>query len=94
MGFVLPFALAFAAIPLESFISSSRVAAGNVLAMLMRLLATSLDLTANFVSSLSTMFIHLYDFAIVIPLRVEQMLTARNGSAQRTNGREKQPAGV
>lgn len=94
MGFVLPFALSFAAIPLESFISSSRIVAGNLLAVVMRLLATGLDLTANFVTSLGSMFVHVYDFIIVIPLRIEQMLTTRNGSAERRQERENQPAEV
>jgi len=94
MGFVLPFALAFAAIPLESFISSSRIAAGNVLALVMRLLATMLDLSANFITSLGSMFIHVYDFMIMVPLRVEQVLTARNGSRPRREARENQPAEV
>ena len=60
----------------------------------MRLLATGLDLTANFVTSLGSMFVHVYDFIIVIPLRIEQMLTTRNGSAERRQERENQPAGV
>lgn len=99
MGFVLPFALSFVAIPLESFISSSRIAAGNLLCFLMRTLATSLDLLAGFIRSLSSTFVHIYDFTIIIPLRVEQMLTTRPAAKQRTHRRENdrpesQPAGV
>ena len=94
MGFVLPFALAFAAIPLEAFISSSRVAAGNLLAVGMRFLATGLELLANLVTSLGPMFVHLYDFMIMIPLRLEQAFSTRRPMGRRSGGRENQPAEV
>ena len=88
MGFVLPFALSFVAIPLESFISSSRIVAGNVLCIVLRVLATSLDLLANFIKSLSSTFVHVYDFMIIIPLRIEQKLTTRRAPKQRSHRRE------
>ena len=44
MGFILPFALAFVAIPLESFVSSSRTVLGIVAAGALRLFAFILRL--------------------------------------------------
>ncbi len=79
MGFMLPFALAFAAIPLESFIQSTRIVFGSALAGLLRLLASSLALLGNFTENMGPMLVHTYDFAIVVPLRIEQMLTQRGG---------------
>ena len=82
MGFMLPFALAFAAIPLESFIQSSRIVLGNVLAALLRASAGLLALLGNLSENLGPVLVHTYDFAIVVPLRIEQMLAHRNGSAR------------
>ncbi len=79
MGFMLPFALAFAAIPLESFIQSTRIVFGSALAGLLRLLASSLALLGNFTENMGPMLVHTYDFAIVVPLRIEQLLTQRGG---------------
>jgi hypothetical protein len=85
MGFMLPFALTFAAIPLESFIHSSRIALGGVVAFLMRLIAGTLELCASFVESLGPVLSHVYDLAIVIPLRIEGLVARRGaeGSAPR-----------
>jgi hypothetical protein len=75
MGFMLPFALAFAAIPLESFIHSSRIVVGSMLAFCLRLIAGSFEFLASMVTSCSSMVVHLYDLLIVIPLRLEHLLT-------------------
>jgi hypothetical protein len=77
MGFLLPFALAFAAIPLESFIASSRIVLGSAIALLLRAAAALLDLVGSVTESLSPMFVHLYDLLIVIPLRIEQLFTQK-----------------
>jgi hypothetical protein len=81
MGFLLPFALAFAAIPLESFISSSRIALGNLLALALRALAASLEFAASLAENASPTLIHLYDFPIVIPLRLETLLQRERSRA-------------
>ncbi|MGD8954570.1 MAG: hypothetical protein PVI45_09370, partial [Desulfobacterales bacterium] len=49
MGFILPFALAFVAIPLESFISSARTVLGTMAAGLLRIIAFLLRLSGNIV---------------------------------------------
>ncbi len=80
MGFMLPFALTFAAIPLESFIHSSRIAVGSMVAFLMRVVAGLLELCASFVESLGPLLSHVYDLAIVVPLRIESLIARRSGA--------------
>jgi hypothetical protein len=77
MGFLLPFALAFAGIPLESFIQSSRVVGGNALAVALRGVAGGFKLLGTFVEGLGGVCVHLYDFAIIVPLRIEHALPHR-----------------
>jgi len=74
MGFVLPFALTFVAIPLESLIHSSRTVIGLVLAWLLRSLAFIMRLAGQLLSSTGVLLITLYDLIIFLPLRVEQSL--------------------
>jgi len=82
LGFILPFALAFIAVPLESFIYSARTVGGAVLVMLVRTLAFVLRVLGNFVRQLCKMLTILYDVTIVLPLLVERMVKAmRNGGA-------------
>ncbi len=78
MGFMLPFALAFAAIPLESFIQSTRIVAGAILAFSMRGTAAVLELTGGFAKNLTPFAMHLYDFVIIVPLRVEQAISRKS----------------
>jgi len=77
LGFILPFALAFVAIPLESFIASARTVGGAVLVMVMRLLAVSLRLAGSFVRQLARVLVTLYDILIVLPLLVERLVRDR-----------------
>jgi hypothetical protein len=84
MGFMLPFALCFAAIPLESFIRSSRVVFGNLMALTLRGVAAMLDLSANLTKNIGVMLVHGYDFVIAVPLRIEQMLKKETPSPQPT----------
>jgi hypothetical protein len=77
LGFILPFALAFVAIPLESFINSARTVGGAALVLLARALAVALRVAGNFCRQLSRVLITLYDIVIVLPLLVERV--AKNG---------------
>ncbi len=52
---------------------------GSALAGLLRLRASSLALLGNFTENMGPMLVHTYDFAIVVPLRIEQLLTQRGG---------------
>jgi hypothetical protein len=73
---MLPFALAFIAIPLESLIHSSRTVGGVLLAALVSALALALRVLGNASRRLSRVLITVYDVVIVIPLVVEHMAKA------------------
>lgn len=76
LGFMLPFALAFIAVPLESLIHSSRTVGGTLLTALVRALAFTLRLAGNVVRQASRVLIRLYDVAIVVPLLIERLVKA------------------
>jgi hypothetical protein len=77
MGFILPFALTFVAIPLESFISSSRTVMGFVLVGLLRGAAFLLRLMGNIASYLGELMVNLYDVLIFPPLWIEKFVHSR-----------------
>jgi len=83
LGFMLPFALAFIAIPLESLIHSARTVGGVLLTALVRTLALALRILAQAVRQASRVLIRLYDVAIVVPLLVERV-----AKGARRSGRE------
>lgn len=85
MGFVLPFVLAFVAIPLEVLVYSLRGAAGVLLVMLMRAAGFALRFIALVFQRLDRILTNVYDIGIVVPLMVERwvlsLLGARAGVA-------------
>jgi len=72
MGFVLPFALAFVAIPLESFIHSSRTVTGLLLATLVRVLVYLANVFSQLADQVGRVGVHAYDLIIFLPLTIEQ----------------------
>ena len=76
LGFILPFALAFVAIPLESLIHSSRTVGGAALVALVRVLALFLRVLGNLVRHLCRVVVTLYDVLIVLPLLIERWVKA------------------
>jgi len=74
MGFVLPFALMFVAIPLESFIHSVRTVIGLVTVWLLRTLSWALRLGGDVTRFSGNMLIHGYDFIIFAPLWIERAI--------------------
>jgi len=79
MGFILPFALAFVAIPLESFIHASRTVIGLVTASVVRVLAYAAKMTGQMMYQAGRITIHVYDMAIFLPLSIEHLV--RNSKA-------------
>ncbi len=77
MGFVLPFALVFVAIPLETFVHSFRTVLGTALEFLLRAIALTLRTTGLLVRHLGVMLVQLYDVLIFAPLWIEQRLQGR-----------------
>jgi hypothetical protein len=82
LGFILPFALAFIAIPLESLIHAARTVGGVLLAAAVRTAAFVLRIAGNIAKHASRVLIRLYDVAIVLPLLAERLV---KGSRRRTS---------
>lgn len=82
LGFVLPFALACVAIPLESFIYSARVVMGNLIGVMLRVVALGLRLLASAAWYLSRFAAQIYDVVIFLPLSVERGLRQRREFAR------------
>ncbi|HUL91806.1 MAG TPA: hypothetical protein VLV56_05600 [Burkholderiales bacterium] len=76
LGFILPFALAFVAVPLESFVYSARTVGGATLVMLVRVTGFVLRVLGNLVRSLCKVLTTLYDVLIVLPLLAERLVLA------------------
>jgi hypothetical protein len=74
LGFILPFALAFVAIPLESFIHSSRTVLGVAVVALLHALAFVLRVLGNLARHSSRVLITLYDVVVMLPLLIEHLV--------------------
>jgi hypothetical protein len=93
MGFILPFALAFVAIPLESFISSSRTVLGVLAAGFLRITAFVLRLLGNVGYYLGRFIVNMYDLVIFPTIWLEGVIVgaktrpkiAPDGEIQETN---------
>jgi hypothetical protein len=79
MGFVLPFALAFVAIPLESVVHSLRTVLGVLLVQIMRGLGFVLRFTGVVFRRIAKVLELGYDILIVLPLMVEKWVVAMRG---------------
>jgi hypothetical protein len=76
MGFILPFALVFVAIPLETFVHSLRTVLGLAGIALLRAFALLLRVLSNGFRHLGTLAERLYDLPLFVPLWLESRLTA------------------
>ena len=90
LGFILPFVLAFVAIPLEFFISSSRTVLGVIVAGILRFIAFVLRLLGNVVVYSGKVIITIYDLVIFPTLWLEGVLT---GSSHKVKGSSKPETG-
>ena len=81
LGFILPFALAFVAVPLESFIHSARNIGGSLFADLVRMLGFVLRVLGTLTRHLTRLLLHFYDLLVVLPLMVEHLVrSVRSGT--------------
>lgn len=74
IGFILPFAMAFVSIPLESFVWSSRTQLGIVVAAGMRMIAFLLRLVGNAGFYTARLVINLYDLLIFPTIWLEGVI--------------------
>jgi hypothetical protein len=84
MGFTLPFALVFVAIPLETFVHSLRTVLGLLGIGGLRLLRLVLRLLSSAFVHLGTALVRIYDIPIFMPLWIEHRW--RKGPAPRGGG--------
>jgi hypothetical protein len=85
MGFTLPFALVFVAIPLETFVHSLRTVVGLVGIGALRFLRLVLKLLGGLFVHLSTALVRVYDILIFLPLWIE---STRRGDAKTPRGKK------
>lgn len=79
LGFILPWALAFMAIPLEYFIHSARTVLGVGLVVAIRGLAFVLRVVANVARQAGNLLVNLYDVLIFLPLLIERFVRSDGG---------------
>lgn len=87
MGFVLPFALVFVAIPLETFVHSLRTVVGLVAIAALRVLALVLRILGNGAHHLGVLAQSLYDLPLFLPLWVERRAAASESAPDRSEAR-------
>ncbi len=88
MGFILPFALTFVAIPLESFVESSRTVLGTLAVATLRGLAMLLRLLGNVISYSGSALTSFYDLVIFAPLWIEGVVGKGKGGGDMSNVRK------
>jgi len=74
MGFILPFALTFVAIPLETFVHSLRTVVGLVGISIMRAMSLVLRLFGNVFLYLGVLLKQVYDIPLFVPLWLEERI--------------------
>jgi hypothetical protein len=92
MGFILPFALTFVAIPLETFVHSLRTVLGVCAVGLLRGLAAGLRCLGAGCRYLGRFLVDVYDIVIFLPLWLEQQIKARASAAPRSTKGSSLPA--
>jgi hypothetical protein len=89
MGFILPFALTFVAIPFETFVHSARTVLGLCGIGFLRALAMLLRVLSNGFRHLGTLLERIYDLPLFVPLWLEARAKA---AAESDRSREVVPA--
>lgn len=74
MGFILPFALTFVAIPLESFMHTGRIVLAHATAGVLRILAFVVYLVGTSTEYAGKAGKDVYDMIIFLPLKVEELI--------------------
>ena len=87
MGFILPFALTFVAIPLESFVHSARTVGGQVVIGILRSVAFLLRLASNLIRGIGHGLVNVYDIVIFLPLKLEELVLHRRDGPVGTHKR-------
>jgi hypothetical protein len=86
MGFILPFALTFVAIPLETFVHSMRTVVGLILQGVLRAIALMLRILGNVFRHIGQLLKQVYDLTLFVPLWIEERMQ-RPAVSEATLGR-------
>ncbi|HVS23595.1 MAG TPA: hypothetical protein VMU03_07725 [Gammaproteobacteria bacterium] len=86
MGFTLPFALVFVAIPLETFVHSLRTVVGLIGIGALRFMRLLLTLLERLFVNLGAALVRVYDITVFLPLWIES--TRRGGDGKRAGGKK------
>jgi hypothetical protein len=84
IGFILPFALAFVAIPLEAFLSACRTVLGIVAAGILRFLAFFFRLIGNTGYYIGRLVVNLYDLIIFPSIWLEGVIAGPKAGGNQT----------
>ena len=79
MGFILPFALVFVAIPLETFVHSLRTVVGLLAISFLRAFSLTLRLLGNIFLYLGVLLKQIYDLPLFVPLWLEERVARNTG---------------
>ena len=82
MGFILPFALTFVAIPLETFVHSLRTVLGLVGIAMLRAVSLVLRLLGNASLYVGALLEQIYDLPLFVPLWLEQRMARNAGDGR------------
>ncbi|HEV7445858.1 MAG TPA: hypothetical protein VGO18_25000 [Steroidobacteraceae bacterium] len=82
MGFILPFALVFVAIPLETFVHSLRTVLGLIGIGFMRAISLTLRVLGNGMRHIGTLAERIYDLPLFVPLWIEARVAANQASRE------------
>jgi len=80
MGFILPFALTFVAIPMETFVHSLRTVVGMMAISVLRLLSLLFRLFGNVSLYLGVLLKQIYDLPLFVPLWLEERTLKKAGN--------------
>ncbi len=86
MGFILPFALVFVAIPLETFVHSLRTVLGLIGISFLRVVALALRVLANVFLYLGVLLKQVYDLPLFVPLWIEERMSRAEDGPARDQG--------
>jgi hypothetical protein len=86
MGFILPFALVFVAIPLETFVHSLRTVLGLIGIGFMRAISLTLRVLGNGMRHIGTLAERIYDLPLFAPLWIEARVAANRASREPVTG--------
>ncbi len=83
LGFILPFALTFVAIPLETFVHSLRTVLGISTAFFLRGMAVLLRIVGNMFRYAGIFLVDIYDIVIFLPLWLETKAKSSSGGVRK-----------